>query len=233
VRKTFGAVTALDRVDLTIEAGERVAIVGSNGSGKTTLIRAMLGLVRVEGHVLIDGVDVARAPEVALRGVAYVPQVAPPIEAPVFEVVRAHAALRGLPRTAAAEAALRLGLDLAACGAKRFRDLSGGTKQKVLAALALSTDAPIFVCDEPTANLDGAARAAFLEALARRPENGIVILCSHRSEEVRDLVHRVIELRDGRIAIDERRAPVAPVAAIAPARASASEGRLLRAVGLR
>ena len=93
--KRFGRVLALDDVSLAVRPGERVAIVGTNGSGKTTLLRAMCGLLRVEGRVEAYGEDVARRPEVALRRLAYVPQVAPPLEAPVAELVRAFCALRG------------------------------------------------------------------------------------------------------------------------------------------
>jgi ABC-type multidrug transport system ATPase subunit len=193
---------ALDGVTLDIAPGERVAFVGTNGSGKTTLLRALLGLVRVEGRVTIGGVDVARRPEIALRHVAYIPQIAPPLEALVAEVVQAHAALRGLGPSDVERRARRLGLDLGACAAKRLRDLSGGMKQKLLAAMALATEAPILVCDEPTANLDGEARAAFFAELADRPAASIVVLCSHRSEEVAVLVDRVVELRDGRVAYD-------------------------------
>jgi len=202
VHKRFGPVVALDGVSLEIAAGERVAFVGANGSGKTTLLRALLGLVRFDGKITVAGSDVAREPEVALRSVAYIPQIAPPIEAPVGEVVRAHAALRGKPEDATWERAKRLGLDAAPSAKKRFRDLSGGMKQKLLAAMALATEAPILVCDEPTANLDGEARAAFFEQLAERPKSGVVVLCSHRIEEVRALVDRVVELSDGRVVRD-------------------------------
>jgi ABC-2 type transport system ATP-binding protein len=207
VRKTFGPVVALDGVTLEIGAGERVAFVGANGSGKTTLLRALLGLVRVEGRITIGGVDVAREPEVALRSVAYIPQIAPPLDAPVAEVMRAHAALRGLPLSAIEARASRLGLALDASRAKRFRDLSGGMKQKLLAAMALATAAPILVCDEPTANLDGDARASFFAQLGERAPGAITILCSHRSDEVRALVDRVIELGDGRVVRDARVEP--------------------------
>lgn len=202
VTKRFGRVTALDGVTLSIGAGEKLAFVGANGSGKTTLLRAVLGLVRVDGEVAIAGVDVAKRPEVALRQVAYIPQIAPPIEAPVFEVVRATAALRGASDDATWACARRLGLDVDVARPKRFRDLSGGMKQKLLAAMALAAAAPVLVCDEPTANLDGDARAAFLELLAERPRGSVVVLCSHRVEEVHALVDRVVELSDGRVRRD-------------------------------
>ena len=202
VTKRFGRVTALDGVTLTIGSGEHVAFVGANGSGKTTLLRALLGLVRVDGRVTIGGVDVAREPEVALRSVAYIPQIAPPIDAPVREVVRAHAAVRGKDEAHTWRRAQRLGLDTQLARGKRFTDLSGGMKQKLLAAMALASEAPVLVCDEPTANLDGEARASFFEQLSERPSTGIVVLCSHRIEEVRQLVRRVVELGDGKIIRD-------------------------------
>jgi ABC-type multidrug transport system ATPase subunit len=203
VRKAYGAVTALDRVSLEVAPGERVALIGANGSGKTTLLRAVLGLVRVEGRVTVAGADVAREPEVALRSVAYIPQIAPPLDAPVGEVVRAVCALRERPVEVVADLAARLGLDLAEVRGKRFRDLSGGMKQKLLAALALAAEAPILACDEPTANLDGASREAFFEIVAARPARSVLLLCSHRVEEVERLVTRVIELSEGKIARDQ------------------------------
>ncbi len=202
VHKSFGKVVALDSVSLGIEQGERVAFVGANGSGKTTLLRSLLGLLRFDGKITIAGSDVAREPEVALRSVAYIPQIAPPIDAPVREVIRASAALRGVQVGAIHATAERLGLDVDACVRKRFRDLSGGMKQKLLGAMALAAATPILVCDEPTANLDGEARAAFFELLAARPASSVVVLCSHRIEEVRQIVDRVVELSEGRIARD-------------------------------
>jgi ABC-2 type transport system ATP-binding protein len=204
VSKSFGPVVALHDVSLDIAPGERVAFVGSNGSGKTTLLRALLGLLRVAGRVRIAAQDVAVRPELALRHVAYIPQISPPLEAPVHDVVAAYAALRGIDAARIEQQAQALGLTLAAIARARFRDLSGGMKQKLLASLALATDAEILVCDEPTANLDSAARAAFFARLEQRPAESIVIMCSHREEEVHNYVDRVIEMRDGRIARDER-----------------------------
>lgn len=223
VSKSFGPVIALRDVSLHINAGERVAFVGTNGSGKTTLLRAILGLIRVEGIVTVAGVDVAQRPEVALETMTYIPQIAPPLEAPVHEVVRAIAALRGIDRARVDRSAKDLGLDLAACAGTRFRDLSGGMKQKLLAALALASSAEVLVCDEPTANLDADARAAFIEKLAVRPKDHVTLLCSHRSEEVEDLVDRVVEFKEGRIVHDDRRSRTSEPAV---PRAAGSEPRL-------
>lgn len=204
VSKRFGAVIALDDVSLTLEKGERVAFVGTNGSGKTTFIRALLGLLRVEGKITLYGADIAKEPEVALRSVAYIPQIAPPIDAPVSEVVRALAALRRRSPEETFERARRLGLSPDACRHKRMRDLSGGMKQKLLAAMALASGASMLVCDEPTANLDAEARAAFFAQLAEDAAFDAVLLCSHRVEEVRATVDRVVEMADGRVVRDAR-----------------------------
>jgi ABC-type multidrug transport system ATPase subunit len=197
VSKSFGSVCALRGVDLEIAPGERVAFVGSNGSGKTTLLRALLGLLRFSGQIEIHGFDVSRDPAHALSRVAYIPQVAPPIEASVHEVVLAHATLRGIQPSAVAACASRMGLDLGEHRRARFRDLSGGMRQKLLASLALATRADVLVCDEPTANLDVSARTAFFEQLAERSADSISIFCSHRLEEVEDFVGRIVELREG------------------------------------
>ncbi|MBK7857823.1 MAG: ABC transporter ATP-binding protein [Archangiaceae bacterium] len=202
VTKRFGKVTALDQVTLEVEPSQRLALIGTNGSGKTTLLRALCGLLRVEGRVELYGHDVARAPELALAHLAYMPQVAPPLDAPVRELVRTFCALRGRsPRDVAARAA-KLGLDLEAVAATRTRDLSGGMKQKVLAALALAAETKVLVCDEPTANLDARARDAFFEMVAERPPESILVVCSHRLDEVRHFVDRVVEMRDGRVQHD-------------------------------
>jgi ABC-2 type transport system ATP-binding protein len=199
VSKSFGKLRALCDVSLDIAQGQRVALVGANGSGKTTLLRAMLGLVRVSGRVRIAGHDVATFPERALRHVAYIPQIAPPLDAPLHEVVRAVACLRNYDAARVQRYAAELGFELSLHAQTRFRDLSGGMKQKVLAALALAAEAPVLLCDEPTANLDAAARAAFADVLHRLPGDRTLVLCSHRAEELSDLVERTIELRDGQI----------------------------------
>ena len=202
VSKSFGAVQALDAVSLDLPPGSRVALVGTNGSGKTTLLRAMCGLLRVEGRITLFGSDVAKEPEVALRSLSSMPQIAPPLDAPVAALVRAFCSLRKRSPLAVAARASRLGLELDAIARTRVRDLSGGMKQKLLAALALTAEAPVLVCDEPTANLDPAARRVFFEEVLARPTNSILVLCSHRVDEVQHLVERVVQLDEGRVVAD-------------------------------
>ncbi|MFM2416571.1 MAG: hypothetical protein RL385_1294 [Pseudomonadota bacterium] len=199
VSKTFGKVTALSDVSMRIGRGERVALTGSNGSGKTTLLRALCGLVRVTGQLRIGGHDVAQHPERALAHLAYIPQQAPPLDAPTSELVRAYAALRGIALKNVHAYATELGLPLASIGRTRIRDLSGGMKQKLLSSLALAAETPVLICDEPTASLDQRAREAFFALVKARPKESVLVLCSHRTDDLEALVARTVELRDGRV----------------------------------
>ncbi len=204
LRKDYDGRAVLRGISLTVQPGERVALVGPNGSGKTTLLRAVLGFVRAEGWVRVDDHDPWRDHAAAMRSVAYVPQRAPALPAPVGELVTAWAQLRGAPRTALESAARSFGLDVHALGGVRFSALSGGMQQKLLAAMALASAAPILCFDEPTANLDPEARAVFLDALMARAPRPTILLSSHRMEELRDLVDRVVVLADGEVRFDGR-----------------------------
>ena len=199
VGKWYGRVRALDDVTLAFPSGARVALIGPNGSGKTTLIRSLLGLVSCAGKVRLDGL--APGPATAAR-VAYVPQIAPQSGAPVEELCAAVARIRDMPPARVTAIAARLGLDLEERRLARrpFRALSGGTKQKVLLAMALATGASLVVLDEPTASLDATARTAFFTVYAELASAATLVLCSHRLEEIRHLVTHVVLLNEGRVA---------------------------------
>jgi ABC-type multidrug transport system ATPase subunit len=200
--KTFDGVMALDDVTLGVEAGERVALTGPNGSGKSTLVRALMGLVPCAG-IRIDGRDAFTARAVLARDLAYVPQIAPNLTAPVDEVVAAIAALRGIARDDVAAVADALALPLAEVGARPVRALSGGMKQKLLIALALASPASLVVLDEPTASLDRASREAFFALIEARAPHATLVLGTHRTDEIRRLADRVITLETGRVVSDE------------------------------
>lgn len=204
LRKAFDGRPVLRGIDLAVAPGERVALVGPNGSGKTTLLRALLGLVRVDGTVRIAGHDPFHDHAAAQVHVAWVPQRAPALPVPVGDLVRAWAELRGLPAERLVECAADFALDVASLRGVRFAALSGGMQQKLLAAMALASDCPVLLFDEPTANLDPHARAVFLARLAARTPAPTVILSSHRMDEVRDLVDRVVVLTDGAVRFDDR-----------------------------
>lgn len=199
-KKRFGRLEVLKGVDLVAPEGRRVALVGPNGSGKSTLIRALLGLIECEGTVLLDGRPPYEARTELAQRLAYVPQIAPALGASPRELVDLVCLTRGLAPSVVAANAERLGLDLAAIERRPFRSLSGGMKQKLLLAIAFSTQASLLVLDEPTASLDEATRATFFAMCGELPCETTMILCSHRLEEVERLTHEAVTLKEGRSA---------------------------------
>ncbi len=193
VTKRFGKTVALRDIDLTIESGAKVALIGPNGSGKTTLIRVLLGLVEHKGRVARSG-----RPE----QIAYVPQVAPQMAATVGDLVRAVCSLRQMEPRTVEEVAARLDLPLRELAGREFRALSGGSKQKLLIALALAPRPELVILDEPTASLDAEARGKFLALQQELIGDATLILCSHRLDEIRPLVDHVVALEEGAVAYD-------------------------------
>jgi ABC-2 type transport system ATP-binding protein len=202
VSKHFGGVPALTGISLEIASGERVALVGPNGSGKSTLVRAVMGMLRCEGSVRVDGEDpFAHRTRLASR-LAYVPQTAPQLGATVGEVARAVTALRGLDMAEMYETAHAIDLDLRALRRRPVRELSGGMRQKLLISLALATPASLLIMDEPTASLDHEGRDAFYRVFHERAAGATLLLCSHRLDDLRRLVDRVVVMEGGRVVRD-------------------------------
>lgn len=198
IRKRFGRVEALRGLDFEIPSGTKVGLIGPNASGKSTLIRIVLGLLRCEGRLLLDG-EPRRGVEQADR-IAYVPQIAPKFGASVGEVIKAINRVRDMSREDVHACGAEVGIDLAAVESQAFRNLSGGAKQKTLISIALASRASLYVLDEPTASLDTQSRRHLFHLLAQRIEDSTLILCSHRLEEIRTLVDQVMVLEEGRLA---------------------------------
>ena len=203
VGKTFGRARVLDGVSLSIDEAERVALIGSNGAGKTSLIRCLLGEYAFSGEIRVDGRSPRRERRKVLDGIGFVPQLPPPLKMPVGDLVRFAAAVSRAGAAQITAVLARLGLELADVAAKPFVKLSGGQKQKILSAIALGRECRLLILDEPTANLDPAARKVLFDLLAERPDRTMII-SSHRIEEVAGLVNRVVEMDRGKIVLDER-----------------------------
>ncbi len=202
VAKSYGRVAALAGVSLDLPSGSRVALIGPNGSGKTTLTRVIMGLVAHEGVVRLDGASGAGARTAAAPSIAYVPQVAPAMAVTVGDLIRTVASVRGLGTERIFEICAELGLAIDPIKKQPFRGLSGGMKQKLLIALALGVRPRLVILDEPTASLDAAARARFAALEREHLAGATVILCSHRLDELRTMVDRVVSLSEGRVAHD-------------------------------
>ena len=203
VSKTFRRTRVLDGLSLRIDAGDRIALIGSNGAGKTTMIRCILGEYVYDGEVLVDGVSPRSARTSVLQKIAFVPQMPPPLRMPVGELVDFASRLCHTTEERIGGIAERMGLDIGEVRKRPFMKLSGGQKQKLLIAIAMGRDADVLIMDEPTANLDPAARQILFDLLAERLDKSMII-SSHRLEEVAMLVNRVIEMDRGKVVLDDR-----------------------------
>jgi ABC-type multidrug transport system ATPase subunit len=203
IRVVFGGRPVLAGVDLSVPRGQAVALVGPNGAGKTTLLRCLVGLVRCEGRIEIDGIDAASDPVRARSRLGYMPQVPAFCEETARRSLAFVAKLRGV-RSDGLDGLLEQ-VGLAAAANRPVRTFSTGMRQRLLLAAALIGDPGLLVLDEPTASLDREAQAGIVVLLQRlRDEGRTLLLCSHRSEEVRAIAHRVVELEQGRVVDDAR-----------------------------
>jgi ABC-2 type transport system ATP-binding protein len=204
VIKKFRRQRVLDDLQLRIERGERVALVGANGAGKTTLIRCLLGEYTHSGEISVEGLPARTQRRQILMQIGFVPQLPPPLKMPVGQLLHFAAALCRSDPSRMAAIAQRLGLDTQQVWQRPFVKLSGGQKQKLLIGIALGRDSRILILDEPTANLDPAARRIFFELLAECGADATMLISSHRLDEVAALVNRVVELDQGKVILDDR-----------------------------
>jgi len=211
VVKRFGAVTAVDGIDLRIRPGEVVALLGPNGAGKTTTVDMLLGLAQpTEGTVKVYG----RKPHdaVALGLVSAVMQTGGLLkDYTVEETVRLTAVLFGKPSSSVGEALERAGI--ADIGNRRVGKCSGGQQQRLRFAMALLPDPELLILDEPTTGMDVGGRHDFWQAIRRDAQGGrTVIFATHYLEEADAYADRVVFVRRGRIVADGTAAEVKALA---------------------
>jgi ABC-2 type transport system ATP-binding protein len=200
--KRYGELTAVDRVDLTIERGDVYAFLGPNGAGKTTTLRMLLGLIhRDAGSISLFGRDPGPDPIRALAGVAGI------IEEPRFYPYlsgRANLELlaaldRGGVGTREIDEILEL-VELRERAGNRVGEYSQGMRQRLGLASCLIRRPRLLLLDEPANGVDPAG-IRFLRALLRRlgDEGMTIVLSSHLLSEVQEVCNRVAVINDGRI----------------------------------
>lgn len=216
--RRFGAHQALDDLDLTVHAGERLAVLGTSGAGKSTLLALLNGsLEPTEGSVEIFGQDPARLPPSRRRRlqrrIGAVSQNFALIEQ-VRVLHNVNAGRLGRWSTARALASLvwprSLGevrdvldrVDLGWALHERTERLSGGERQRVAIARLLMQAPELTLADEPVSSLDPVRAAGILDLLGATPSGGTLVVSLHQPALARAHCTRVVGLRDGRIVVD-------------------------------
>ncbi len=203
--------TILDRIDLAVDPGEFVAILGPSGSGKSTLLGLMAGLDRpTEGQVLVEGAPIQDLSEDALallrrKAIGFVFQSFQLLEnLTARENILLPLELLDDPEAERRTDALLGEVGLAARGHHYPAQLSGGEQQRVALARAFAPRPRILLADEPTGNLDTATGAVILDLLSRlRRESGTTLVLVTHDPSVAALADRSVHLRDGRVDREE------------------------------
>jgi ABC-2 type transport system ATP-binding protein len=195
--KRYGALTALDGLDLMLHCGELLALLGPNGAGKSTAISLLLGLIRADaGRVELFGkdpqdLDARRRIGVMLQSAAL------PMTLRVSELIQLAMSYYPAPRPLAETAELAGIADLLS---RRYAALSGGQQRRVQFALALCGRPELLFLDEPTVGMDIEARQKLWVAIRRLVAEGCaVVLTTHYLEEAEALAQRVVVLGKGRV----------------------------------
>src|SRR3954471_11063649 len=199
LRKTYGALTAVDELDLLVAPGEVYAFLGPNGAGKTTTVEILEGFRRADaGHVRVLGADPATAPAAWRDRIGVVLQEsAPDPGLTVAQTLELHAGYHTHPREVTPTLAL-VGLDDHA--GRLATELSGGQRRRLDLALAVIGDPALIFLDEPTTGFDPAARRAAWAVIDHLRDAGTtVFLTTHDMDEAERLADRIGVIRNGRL----------------------------------
>lgn len=198
--KSYGRLRALDSVDVVMERGHSVLLIGPNGSGKTTFIKCLLGLVIPdEGWLTLDGADLLSEPALRRR-IGYMPQIGRfPDHLKVGQILDMMREIRRgtYERT---DEELVEAFEIAKIAHKPARTLSGGMRQKLSACLAFLFDPDVVILDEPTAGLDPVAAEILKEKVrAMRERNKLILVTSHILSDLDEITSDVMHLIEGKL----------------------------------
>ena len=200
VQKNYGKTEALSGVNLDIQPGRIVGLLGPNGSGKTTIIKLINGLLQpTSGQVLING---EKPSPKTKKAVSYLPDTT--YLGDNMKIKEVFAMFKDFYSDFDEEKANHLLEDLNLDEQSRLKNLSKGNKEKVQLILVMSRKADLYVLDEPIGGVDPAARDYILKTIIQnRSENSSVLISTHLISDIEDILDDVIFIKDGEILLQE------------------------------
>ena len=199
LKKQFRKVAALDSVSLDFQVGKSYALIGPNGSGKTTMIKSILGMVLpTAGQIEFEGVDIRGAWDYRKK-IGYMPQIGRYPEN--MRVSQLFDMMKNIRKSAdELDEELIESFKLDQVYDKRFHTLSGGTRQRVSAALAFLFDPPALILDEPTSGLDPVSVEILKAKVKKERSRGkLILISSHVMSDLEDLCTEVVYLFEGKV----------------------------------
>jgi Cu-processing system ATP-binding protein len=200
LEKRFKKLQALSDINALFNSGQVVSLIGPNGSGKTTLIKSILGMVKADsGHIYVNGKQINGDPSYR-SNIGYMPQIGRyPDNMKVGQLFQMLKNIRKVADTAL-DTDLLVKFNLASIFDKPMRTLSGGTRQKVSAALAFYFNPSILILDEPTAGLDPLSSEILKEKIMQeKKKNKLILITSHILSDLDELTTHVMYLQEGKM----------------------------------
>jgi Cu-processing system ATP-binding protein len=202
INKSFGKLKVLQNANVSLEKGQSVAIIGPNGSGKTTLIKSLLGMVVPDsGQIFVDSRD-TRNDYTYRSKIGYMPQIGHyPPNLRIRQLLEMMTDIRTEKNhSLKIDEELIKAFHLNDIFEKPLGTLSGGTKQKVSAALAFLFNPEILILDEPTAGLDPLACEILKEKIRKENLKGkLVIITSHILSDLEELATHILYIQEGQL----------------------------------
>ncbi|MFS8082087.1 MAG: ABC transporter ATP-binding protein [Ginsengibacter sp.] len=198
ITKKFGKLKALDNISVTFSKGECIALLGPNGCGKTTLIKSILGMVVPEsGEIYFNEKSIGHSWQYR-RDIGYMPQIGRyPENMTIAHVIEMMKDIRK-EKDRKVDEELVESFGLRNLMQKKMSTLSGGTTQKVSAALAFMFNPDVLILDEPTAGLDPLSSEKLKEKIIKEKQNGkLILITSHILSELDELITEVFYMQDG------------------------------------
>lgn len=203
ITKKYKDKTAVQDINVRLHSGQLIGLIGKNGAGKSTLLKLLSTIIKpTSGHILLDGEDVVRNPNIMRAVIGYLPQdvfVYPNLT--ILEYLSYISSVKGMKKKDAEKQIRSLvsAFHLVDATDKRLGNCSGGMKQRVGIICALLGDPQVIIADEPTTGLDPEERVAVRNILSNLSKERIVILSTHIVSDIEAVASRIVMLQHGNL----------------------------------